>query len=210
MLSQQKDRYYRIAFGLAVFTIVYNIAEGLIATIIGFEDESLTLFGFGLDSFIETISGIGILHMVTRIRKHPDSHPDHYEQRALRITGASFYAFVVGLLATAIYNMIMRHQPETSAYGLIISAISILVMLCLVYSKTKVGQALNSKAMLADVECTKVCIYMSVVLLASSGSYYFFHVPYVDSVGALALAYFSFREGKECFEKAKGEHQCHH
>ena len=82
-----KNNLYKIAFGLAVFTIVYNIAEGLISTYLGFEDESLALFGFGSDSFIEVISGLGIAHMILRIQNNPNSKRDDFERTALRITG---------------------------------------------------------------------------------------------------------------------------
>ena len=71
---------YTIAFRLSVFTIVYNIAEGLVAVIFGYNDESLTLFGFGIDSFIEVISGIGIAHMVLRIQQDPKSDRDKFEK----------------------------------------------------------------------------------------------------------------------------------
>lgn len=201
-------RLYKIAFGLSVFTIIYNIIEGLIATYLGFSDDSLTLFGFGVDSFIETISGFGILHMVTRIRANPTSNRDNYERIALRITGFSFYALVLGLVATSVYNIVTGQQPQTTLWGVIIAVISIAIMWVLVYYKTKVGKALNSDAIIADAECTKVCIYMSVVLLASSGIYYFTKLPYTDSIGAFVLAYLSFKEGQECFEKAKSDKHC--
>jgi len=207
-LDKKISQLFKLALGLAVFTIIYNIIEGLIATYIGFSDDSLTLFGFGADSFIETISGFGILHMVTRIQANPNSNRDNYERTALRITGFSFYTLVVGLLATSIYNFTTGQQPQTTFWGVIISVISIAIMLGLVYYKTKVGKALNSDAIIADAECTKVCIYMSVVLLLSSGIYHFTNLPYVDSVGALVLAYLSFKEGQECFEKAKSDKLC--
>jgi hypothetical protein len=69
-----QNRLYQTALGLALFTILYNLAEGIIATWLGFEDESLALFGFGVDSFIEVISGLGIVHMITRIRQNPASN----------------------------------------------------------------------------------------------------------------------------------------
>ena len=207
-MDKKISQLFKLALGLAVFTIIYNIIEGLIATYIGFSDDSLTLFGFGADSFIETISGFGILHMVTRIQANPNSNRDNYERTALRITGFSFYTLVVGLLATSIYNFTTGQQPQTTFWGVIISVISIAIMLGLVYYKTKVGKALNSDAIIADAECTKVCIYMSVVLLLSSGLYHFTNLPYVDSVGALVLAYLSFKEGQECFEKAKSDKLC--
>jgi divalent metal cation (Fe/Co/Zn/Cd) transporter len=207
-LDKKISQLFKLALGLAVFTIIYNIIEGLIATYIGFSDDSLTLFGFGADSFIETISGFGILHMVTRIQANPNSNRDNYERTALRITGFSFYTLVIGLLATSIYNFTTGQQPQTTFWGVIISVISIAIMLGLVYYKTKVGKALNSDAIIADAECTKVCIYMSVVLLLSSWLYHFTNLPYVDSIGALVLAYLSFKEGRECFEKAKSDKHC--
>lgn len=207
-MDKETTRLYKIAFGLSVFTIIYNIIEGLIATYLGFSDDSLTLFGFGVDSFIETISGFGILHMVTRIQANPNSNRDNYERTALRITGFSFYALVLGLLSTSIYNFVTDQQPQTTLWGVIISLISIAIMWVLVYYKTKVGKALNSQAIIADAECTKVCIFMSVVLLASSGIYYFTKLPYIDSIGAIVLAYLSFKEGQECFEKAKSDKHC--
>jgi divalent metal cation (Fe/Co/Zn/Cd) transporter len=204
-----KSKYlFKIAFGLSVFTIIYNLAEGIICTVLGFNDESLTLFGFGADSFIETISGFGVLHMVTRIQANPNSNRDKYERTALRITGFSFYALVFGLLLTSVYNLITAQQPTTTFWGVIISIVSIAIMTVLVIWKTKVGKALNSEAIIADAECTKVCIYMSVVLLVSSALYQFAKLPYVDSIGALVLAYFSFKEGKECFEKATSDKHC--
>ena len=85
------EKLYKLAFGLALFTIIYNIAEGLIATYLGFEDESLALFGFGSDSFIEVISGLGIAHMILRIQKNPDTNRDNFERTALRITGVALW-----------------------------------------------------------------------------------------------------------------------
>lgn len=202
-------KLYKTAFALAVFTIIYNIVEGIIATYLGFRDESLTLFGFGVDSFIEFISGLGIAHMVLRIQKHPDSKRDDFEKTALRITGTAFYVLVGGLIITSTYNVIKGINPQATLWGVVISCISIVVMIVLLAAKMKVGKALNSEAILADASCTRVCIYMSVILLASSAVYHFFKIPYTDAIGSLGLAYFSFVEGKECFEKAKSDKHCH-
>lgn len=199
---------YRLAFALAIFTIVYNVAEGLFSTYMGVEDESLALFGFGVDSFIEAISGFGIAHMVLRIQRHPGSNRDDFERRALRVTGFSFYALVVGLITTSAYHIAIAHKPETTFWGVIISLISIVVMLFLIVAKVRVGKQLNSPAILADAECTKVCIYMSVLLLLSSAIYELTNFTYTDSLGTLALAYFAFKEGRECFEKAKSNNLC--
>lgn len=202
------SRYWNYAFWLALFTIIYNLGEGLISVFFGLSDETLTLFGFGVDSFIEVMSGIGILAMVLRIRQNPDTPRSQFERTALRITGTSFYLLAVGLGATAIYNLFTAHKPETTLPGLIISVISIAVMWVLVLGKRKVGQALESAPILADANCTMVCIYMSVVLLASSLIYQLTGLGFVDSIGALGLIYFSYNEGKESFEKAAGMENC--
>ena len=202
------NRLYRIAFGLAVFSIVYNIGEGLISTYLGFEDESLALFGFGSDSFIEVISGLGIAHMVLRIQNNPNSKRDDFERTALRITGVAFYILVFGLVLTSLYNLWTGHKPLTTFWGVVISVISILVMWGLVLWKRKVGKELNSAPILADANCTLVCVYMSVILLVSSAIYEAFGIAFIDSVGTLGLSYFAWKEGKECFEKAGSEKNC--
>ena len=198
------ERYWNFALWLAIFTILYNLGEGLIAIAFGITDETLTLFGFGVDSFIEAISGAGILAMVLRIRHNPETHQSRLEQSALRTTGTSFYILTVGLAITALYNIVINHKPETTLPGLIISIISIVVMLALVRAKRKVGHELDSIPILADANCTLVCIYMSVVLLAASLTYELTGFGYVDSLGALGLLYFSINEGREAFGKAAG------
>lgn len=207
-LSTENKGLYKLAFGLALFTIIYNLAEGLISTYFGYEDESLALFGFGVDSFIEVISGLGIAHMIIRIQHQPESNRDNFERTALRITGYAFYMLVFGLVVSSLYNIWSEHKPITTFWGVIISAISILTMWILVILKRNVGNKLNSDAILADANCTMVCVYMSIILLVSSGIYELFGIPYIDSLGTLGLSYFAFTEGKECFEKAKNNASC--
>jgi len=203
-----QDRLFKIALGFAIFTILYNIAEGLVSMYFGYQDESLALFGFGADSFIEVLSGLGIAHMVLRIQKKPQSNRDDFEQTALTVTGCAFYALVIGLVVTSLYNLWIGRKPETTLWGVIIALISIAVMLVLVFWKRKIGRQLNSAAILADAECTKVCIYMSLVLLVSSGVYQLTRFAFMDTIGTLGLAYLSFQEGRECFKKANGNNHC--
>jgi divalent metal cation (Fe/Co/Zn/Cd) transporter len=204
LTQKSNGKLWQYALWLALFTIFYNFAEGLISITFGVQDETLTLFGFGIDSFIEVVSGLGILVMVLRIRQNTDAPRSTFERTALRITGASFYLLALGLGATAIYNLFIGHKPTTTLPGLIISLISIAIMWLLVTGKRKVGRALDSSPILADANCTMICIYMSVVLLAASLIYQFTGFGFVDSLGALGLIYFSISEGKESFEKAAG------
>jgi hypothetical protein len=197
---------YKRAFLLSLFTIFYNIIEGLVSIAMGYSDETLTLFGFGADSFIEVISGIGIAVMIIRIRNHPESAVSEFEIKALKVTGSAFYLLAATLAAGTIMNIIKHHKPETTFWGIVISIVSIIVMTWLMISKKRTGKELNSEPVLADANCTKVCIYMSVVLLVSSLIYEFTGFAYADALGAAGLIYFSISEGKEAFEKAKGIH----
>lgn len=198
------NRYYRFALGLGFFTVIYNFVEGLVSITFGVQDETLALFGFGVDSFIECLSGLGIIAMIVRIQRQPDSPKGNFEKTALRITGSSFYLLAIGLALTALFNLFLNHKPDTTLAGLVISLISIAVMWALVGAKRKVGTRLNSAPILADANCTKVCIYMSLILLASSLIYQLTGFGYADSLGALGLIYFAIREGRESFEKANG------
>ena len=119
------NKYWQYALWAALFTIFYNLAEGLVSIYFGAQDETLTLFGFGIDSFIEVISGIGILAMVLRIRQDTEAPRSGFERTALRITGASFYLLAAGLAATAIYNLFTADKPTTTLPGLIVSLVSI-------------------------------------------------------------------------------------
>jgi divalent metal cation (Fe/Co/Zn/Cd) transporter len=203
--NTDQETLYGIAFRLSLFTIFYNVIEGLVSMSFGYKDDSLTLFGFGVDSSIEVISGLGIAHMVLRVQHNHTENNFNFERTALKVTGFSFYALVVGLLATSLHNLITGQKPETTLIGVIVSLISIAVMIELKRRKAKIGVALESDAILADAECTQVCIYMSIVLLVASAIYELTKISYVDIIGSLALAYLSFKEGRECFEKAKSE-----
>ncbi|MCY7327075.1 MAG: cation transporter, partial [Saprospiraceae bacterium] len=145
-------RHWRIAWWLALSTIGYNLAEGLFCTLFGYHDQSLTLFGFGLNSFIECISGFGIAHMVWRSRRSPANYRDDFERTALRVTGGAFYALALGLAATAAWNLWAGQRPDTTVWGMVVATISLSVMWAMIWQKEKTGRILRSEAMLADAQ----------------------------------------------------------
>lgn len=200
---QKNSKLYSWASGLALVTIFYNIAEGAISVFFGLEDESMSLFGFGLDSFVEVVSGIGIWHMVRRIRLKGGENPDQFEQRALRITGSAFYILTAGLAVTAVVDLVRGHRPESTFWGIVISLVSIASMWALIRAKVSVGKQLSSPAILADAACTRACLQLSVVLLVASVGYRLTGIGGLDSIGALFIGGLCYREGKEAFEKAR-------
>ena len=185
-----------------------NLTEGTASTLLGFQDESLALFGFGIDSFIEVLSALGILIMIIRVKNNPNSPRSKFEVSALRLTGISFYLLTTGLLFTSAYNLISGSRPETTFWGIVISLLSLSVMIGLYFLKLRTGRRLNSDPIIADANCTKACIYMSVVLLASSLAYALTGFALLDTLGALGIGFFAFTEGREAFEKAAGKVDC--
>lgn len=199
----QQNKLLQIALVLSIITIIYNVAEGIVSIYYGLNDDTLSLLGFGSDSFVEVISGIGIAHMVLRMRYAKVQKRDQFERLALRITGISFYILTFGIVAGSIINLIQNNKPTTTLPGFIIASLSILTMYFLMHYKLKIGKKLNSDAIIADANCTKSCLYLSVILLVSSGLYMIFQIGYIDILGSLGIAWFAFNEGREAFEKVK-------
>ncbi|NWF89783.1 MAG: hypothetical protein HXY50_10030 [Ignavibacteriaceae bacterium] len=191
------------AFAISLITIFYNIAEGLVSVYFGAGDETLALLGFGVDSFVEVISGIGIAHMIFRMKYSKVQTRDEFEKTALKITGTSFYILTAGLITGSVLNIVNDSKPESTIPGIVIALISILTMYWLMTAKLKIGKALHSDAIIADANCTRTCFYLSFILLAASGLYELLGIAYFDVLGSLGIAYFAFKEGKEAFEKVK-------
>ena len=202
MNTTEKKIYHQV-YLLSIFTIGYNLIEGLVSVILGYSDETLSLAGFGVDSFIEMVSGIGIMMMVIRIRNNPGSPVSPFEVTALRITGYGFYVLCLGLIGGIIVTLIEEHKPESTFWGTVVAVVSIGVMAWLYLSKRRLGKILGSQPVLADARCTLVCIYMSVVLLIASGIYELTGFAWADVLGAAGLTWFSFTEGREALEKAR-------
>ncbi len=202
------QRYYQYALWLSLFTIIANLVEGLASTILGYSDETLALFGFGIDSFIEVISAVGITMMILRLARSSEEQRSTIENLALRVTSISFYLLTVGLLLSVLVNLYFGQTPESTRWGVVVSLISLSVMVILMNLKLRVGSELNSAPIIADAHCTRACIYMSLVLLASSLLFSLTKIAYLDSIGAIGIAYYSFKEGREAWEKASRKIDC--
>ncbi len=197
------NKLLKTALILSVITIGYNLIEGVASLLFGLADETLALLGFGVDSFVEVFSGIGIFHMVLRMKFSKVNERDKFERTALTITGISFHLLAAGLVFASIINIIYDVKPTTTLAGIIISLISIATMFFLMNAKLKVGKELNSDAIISDANCTKTCFYLSFILLVSSGLYEIFKIGYFDILGSIGIAYYAFKEGREAFEKVK-------
>jgi divalent metal cation (Fe/Co/Zn/Cd) transporter len=204
----ERAKLLKTALLLSIITIAYNIAEGVVSVVYGLADETLALMGFGVDSFVEVLSGAGIMHMIIRMKRFGinDIHSrDRFERHALWVTGISFFILAGGLVAGSAVNIVTKVRPETTLAGIIIALLSIVTMYILMKWKLKTGKRLRSNAIIADANCTKTCFYLSFILLVSSVLYELFGIAWFDIAGSLGIAWFAFSEGRESFEKASAQ-----
>jgi divalent metal cation (Fe/Co/Zn/Cd) transporter len=158
-----RDNLVRRGQRLEYFTVVYNSVEGLVSIVAGLISGSVSLVGFGLDSVIEVTSGAALLW-----RLHHDLNPSRREQverTTLRIVGWSFMALAAYILYESCSTLIRHEAPMRSILGIIVAAISVVVMPLLARAKRQVAAELGSEAMRADSRQTDFCAYLSAILL---------------------------------------------
>lgn len=180
----------RRALWLCGITIAYNLVEGLVSMAFGWVDDSVALFGFGADSFIEVASALLVLWKLL------DHGNLERERKATRGIGWLFLCLAAGIAGGAILQFTARTHPPTTVPGLIISTMSLSFMAFLWRAKLKTAKALDSATVEADAACSLACIQLSVVLFA--GSLLFLLVPtlwWVDAAAALGLALLIGKEG---------------
>src|SRR5690242_14163665 len=148
---------------LEYFTIAWNSLEGLVAIAAGALAGSISLVGFGIDSFIEVVSGLVLLW---RMSVDADIHRrERNERLSLRIVGVCFLALAVYVGYESVSDLITQRVPEHSLSGIILACASLVVMPFLSRAKRKVGDELRSKAMHADAKQTDFCVYLAAILL---------------------------------------------
>jgi divalent metal cation (Fe/Co/Zn/Cd) transporter len=148
---------------LEYFTIAWNLLEGLVAVVAGAMAGSISLVGFGIDSFIEVISGAALLW---RMAVDSDVHRrEASERRTLRIVGFCFLALAAYIAYESVQALLVRRAPEHSLPGIVLACVSLIVMPLLSRAKRRVGTALGSAAMNADAKQTEFCTYLSAIML---------------------------------------------
>ena len=188
---------HKRALLLSYFTVGYNILEGAVSILAGSMTGSIALFGFGLDSFVESFSG-GI--MIWRFRKHGELsqvEEERIEKKATRLVAYTFFVLGAYILYESVDKLVLRDAPEPSLLGIIIAAVSLIVMPILFIMKYRTGQQLCSRSLVADSKETLACIFLSVALLIGLGSNYFFGFWQADPIVGLVIVAFLLREGRE-------------
>ncbi len=183
---------------LEYFTIAWNALEGLVAVVAGAIAGSISLVGFGIDSFIEVTSGTVLLWRMSVDADVERREPN--ERRALRVVGVCFLLLAAYIAYESALDLWSRRAPEHSIPGIVLACVALVVMPLLSRAKRNVGHALGSAAMHADAKQTEFCTYLSAILLLGLLANAFLGLWWADPVAALIMVPIIAKEGIEGLE----------
>jgi len=194
-----RRRYGRRAQLLAGASVAYNVVEAIIAISAGIVAGSVALIGFGLDSIVEVSSGLIILWQF----RHP--LPESREKTALRLMAFSFFGLAAYVAFESMRALATGHEPESSAVGIVLASLSLIIMPFLSWAQRRTGRALGSNAVVADSTQTLLCTYLSAVLLAGLVLNATLGWSWADPIAGLVIAVVAVKEGRDAW---RGEGCC--
>ncbi len=196
------DRLYKKGLYLEYFTVGYNILEAIVSIVFGSIANSIALIGFGLDSIIESLSGLVLIWRLSQHGKISKAAEERLEKRATKFIAITFFILGVYISFQSVRKLVIEEIPEPSLPGIVIATTSIIIMPLLTWQKYKTGKQINSRALVADSKETLACAFLSLALLLGLGTNYLFGFWQADPIVGMIIAAFLFREGwKETSEK---------
>lgn len=193
---------YKKALLLSYLTVGYNILEGVVSIYVGLLARSIGLVGFGLDSFVESLSGF---IMIWRFRKHGKisrEEEDKVEKKATKYVGYTFFILGIYVLYESIKRLYFQEIPDPSLFGIIIAIVSIVLMPFLSYMKYQTGKKIGSRSLVADSKQTFACTLLSFALLMGLGLNYLYGFWQADPIVGVIIGIFLLREGYETLREA--------
>ena len=195
--------HHKKALYLSVFTVSYNFLEGVISVILGSFSGSVALVGFGLDSFIESLSGSVMIWRFTKGAELPPEEEEKIESKAAKLVAYTFFILSAYILFVSLKKLYLQEHPEPSVFGIIIAVVSLIVMPLLFYLKYRIGKTIGSRSLVADSKQTLACMYLSLALLAGLGLNYLYGFWWADPAAGLVIVVLLIREGYETLKEEK-------
>ncbi len=201
------DNLYKRGLFLEYFTVGYNFLEAAVSIVFGGLAGSIALVGFGLDSIVESLSGMVLIWRLGLHEKLTREQEEHIEKRAMRFVALTFFVLGAYVLYESLRKLILMERPEHSLAGIIIAMLSIVIMPLLAWRKRTTGEAIGSRALVADSKETLVCAVLSLALLLGLGANYLFGFWLADPIVGLFIVLFLLREGWEGWREAGEEEE---
>ncbi|WP_405931414.1 cation transporter [Streptomyces sp. NBC_00827] len=187
---------------LVAATIAYNVVEAVVAITAGTLASSTALVGFGLDSVIEVSSAAAVAWQFSA-REHAER--EAREKVTLRIIAGSFFVLAAYVAVDAVRGLAGGGEAERSVPGIVLAALSLLVMPFLSAAQRRAGRELGSASAVADSKQTLLCTYLSGVLLVGLLANATLGWSWADPVAALVIAAVAVKEGRDAW---RGEGCC--
>lgn len=188
-------RLHKLALWLSYFTVGYNLLEGLVSLFAGRTAGSIALVGFGLDSFVESLSGMVMIWRFAQADSLSPEDERNRELRAIRLVGYTFFVLAAYVLYESGYKLLVKEIPDPSLLGIAIAVVSLIVMPVLYYAKQRTGESLNSHSLVADSRQTLACVMLSAALLLGLGLNYLWGYWQADPLVGFLIVVFLVREG---------------
>lgn len=198
---EESRRLTRLALVLVGATLAWNVVEAVVAVWAGVEAESIALFGFGLDSVIETLASAVVLWRFAREAGGASPEAvERSERRVQKVVGTTFFLLAAYVVVVAVRTLWRADVAEASPVGIVLAALSLLVMPGLAWAKLRVAARLESASLRAEAKETLACAWLSFALLLGLGLNALAGWWWADPVAALVMVPWLVREGREAFE----------
>jgi cation diffusion facilitator family transporter len=197
------EKLYRKGLFLEYFTVGYNIIEAFVSIVFGSIANSIALIGFGLDSVVESLSGLVLIWRLRQHGKIPEAEEERIEKKATRIVALTFFLLGFYVLFQSLKKLVGKEISDPSLPGIIIAIVSMIIMPFLTWQKYRTGKQIQSRALIADSKETLACAFLSVALLLGLGSNYLFGFWQADPIAGLIIVIFLFREGIEGWKESR-------
>lgn len=197
--TARRQTLLRRALWLAIFTVTWNLTEGVVAITAAALAGSRALVGFGVDSFVESISA-GVLIWRLQIEHRAPHRAEQVEQRALRLIGIAFLLLAAVVAVESMRSLIAGDRPDTSIVGIVLTIVSLSVMPVLAQTKRRVGVELGQQSITADSAQTRACAFLSAVVLAGLALNAILGWWWADPIAALGVVAFLVHEGRVALE----------
>lgn len=185
-------------------SIVYMIAEAIIAISAGIAARSVLLTAFGLDSIIELVTG-GVLlwRLMVERRGGALERVERAENRAAWVAGIGLLLLCGYVIVTAALSLVLRDKPDGSPIGLALSIVAVMLMPLLAWRKRTIAARIGSAALRGDAACSITCAYMAGALLVGLALNTAFGWWWADPIAAVILLYWLVRETREVLNGAR-------
>ena len=208
-LSEHTERWLRIGIGLVIATMLYNVAEAVIALWTGTEAASIVLIEFGLNSVIElTAAGVLLWRLTLEFQGAALELVERADRRVHQFVGASFFALAVYVVGQASWMLWRQEAPQASFIGIILACLSLTIMPLMSFGKLRAAAIVGSSALRAEAKETLACSYLSFALLLGLGANSALGWWWADPIAALGMVPWLLKEGREgLFEEHCGVHE---